>query len=263
MPMSYLPIDQDIVTDDALPAMHRLKQKLVRSKERGRKVESAIWDGREDESDEGEGLLALDQDEDVDVDVDGLESSALDTQEEGFVQVRPFRQAPSYPHQIRPPLQSLHASKPLQRDALLSTYTSEIRPSAEYLADPLNTYAATGLPKPYVRLMPDLALDARKVGNEARWARNGCHPNAVMRPFICKDKKESREADGEGVPEVDGGAEKTDGVDVKFALFSTKSLEKGEEIVLGWEWDDGHVIHELPSIIETRYQGMGIRNHKR
>src|SRR5258707_6322375 len=43
-------------------------------------------------------------------------------------------------------------------------------------------------PSRYVRLMPpplDVVLDARRVGNEGRFARSGCWPNAVVRPVIC------------------------------------------------------------------------------
>lgn len=37
---------------------------------------------------------------------------------------------------------------------------------------------------------------------------------------------------------------------LKFGIFATRDLEEGEEVVLGWEWDDGSVVHELPAIIE-------------
>jgi hypothetical protein len=32
-----------------------------------------------------------------------------------------------------------------------------------------------------------------------------------------------------------------------FALFALRDLRADEEIVLGWEWDDGHEVHMLPA----------------
>lgn len=41
-----------------------------------------------------------------------------------------------------------------------------------------------------------------------------------------------------------------------FALFALRDLKASEEIVLGWEWDDGSVVHEVPALIEM-YCGLG------
>jgi hypothetical protein len=54
-----------------------------------------------------------------------------------------------------------------------------------------------------------------------------------------KKKEEEGEAEGE---EFETG--------LKFGIFATRDLKEGEEVVLGWEWDDGSVVHELPAIIE-------------
>jgi hypothetical protein len=35
-----------------------------------------------------------------------------------------------------------------------------------------------------------------------------------------------------------------------FALFALKDLKAGEEVVLAWEWDDNHAIHQVPAVIE-------------
>lgn len=143
----------------------------------------------------------------------------------------------------------------------------------------------------------DVVLDARRVGNEGRFARSGCWPNAVVRPVICvlpasssspnntngnrndldqdavllspadsrrtspvidrkgKGRAESapsitREptleptADSEGPTLTESGE-----LEVTFGIFALRELKEKEEIVLGWEWDDGSAIHELPGML--------------
>ncbi|TFK36043.1 hypothetical protein BDQ12DRAFT_668177 [Crucibulum laeve] len=72
---------------------------------------------------------------------------------------------------------------PVSSPSLIAKYTSYIIPSSVRLSDPLNAYARTGTSKPVVHakgLLLDIALNAMKVGSEARFARNECHPNAVL-----------------------------------------------------------------------------------
>ena len=90
------------------------------------------------------------------------------------------------------------------------------------------------MPKPFVHLLGGdlgVALDARVTGGRGRWVRSGCWPNSVLRPFVCDDAGEGGERLG-------------------FGVFALRALEKGEEVVLGWEWDDGSVVHMLPALIE-------------
>ena len=184
---------------------------------------------------------------------------------------------------------------------------------------------SAGLPKPYVHLLPhplSLALDARQAGSEARFARSGCWPNAVLRPVLCErngrdasanangpassaaeESRKNRESPGMDVdshplhgggydptmppppippapPWSDGSASKSasstnvggpasqpgsqaaeeGGVHVEFALFALRDLKASEEIVLGWEWDDGSVVHEVPALIEMFCAGNGPRD---
>lgn len=146
------------------------------------------------------------------------------------------------PH-VRPPSYSLHTSQPVPRSAMITPYPSTIIPSSTYLSDPLNVYAHLGMPKPFVHLIGpplDLALDSRITGNEARFARSGCRPNAVLRPMIChrpKDRKRSADSDEEP--------------GISFGVFALRDIRADEEVVLGWEWDDGHAVHHLPTLIES------------
>ncbi|KAG9308667.1 hypothetical protein JVU11DRAFT_11624 [Chiua virens] len=38
---------------------------------------------------------------------------------------------------------------------------------------------------------------------------------------------------------------------LSFGLFALRDLRADEEIVLGWEWDDGHAVHTLPALMES------------
>lgn len=42
-----------------------------------------------------------------------------------------------------------------------------------------------------------------------------------------------------------------DATSLSFALFALRDLRADEEIVLGWEWDDGHAVHMLPALMES------------
>jgi SET domain-containing protein len=94
------------------------------------------------------------------------------------------------------------------------------------------------MPKPYVHLLGpplDVALDARIVGDHGRFARWGCKPNAALRPILCE--RGSKETDDEST--------------LGFGVFATKDMKADEEIVLGWEWDDGNAVHLLPALLEA------------
>ena len=136
---------------------------------------------------------------------------------------------------VLPPAYGVHATQPISSDHLITPFLSRITPSTSYLADPLNAYAHLGMPKPFVHLMgPPLgvALDARQVGNEGRFVRSGCRPNAVLRPVLCEQKGEET---------------------LGFGVFALRDLRVGEEVVLGWEWDDGNAVHTLPALLKTQH----------
>lgn len=35
-----------------------------------------------------------------------------------------------------------------------------------------------------------------------------------------------------------------------FGVFALRDIKANEEVVLGWEWDDGNAVHHLPALIE-------------
>ncbi len=143
---------------------------------------------------------------------------------------------------VRPPSYAVHATQPIQSSKLIAPYPSTIIPTAAYLRDPLNAYAHLGMPKPYVHLFGpplDVALDARITGDHSRFVRNGCRPNAILRPIFCQSKQSI----------------KTDEEDaIKFGIFALRDLKANEEVILGWEWDDENVVHHLPALIQSPFE---------
>lgn len=134
---------------------------------------------------------------------------------------------------VRPPTYAVHTAAPVPSHHFIAPFTSSITPSSSYLADPLNAYAHLGMPKPFVHLIGpplDVALDARITGDNSRFVRSGCRPNAVLRPVLCPRDNHSS---------------------LTFGVFALRDLKANEEVVLGWEWDDGNAVHSLPALIEA------------
>lgn len=144
-------------------------------------------------------------------------------------------QLPGWPTEF-----AIKAQSNIPSERFIQPFRSTITPSSAYLRDPLNAYAQHGMPRPFVHLIGpplNLALDARVNGNNARFIRSGCHPNAVLRPIICPSAKKKAGAEEEA--------------DITFGVFSLKDVKAGEEVVLGWEWDDGNTIHHLPALLRS------------
>ena len=158
-------------------------------------------------------------------------------------------------HSVRPPSYAVHANKPIPSSQLIAPYPSTIIPTSMYLRDPLNAYAHLGMPKPYVHLFGpplDVALDARIAGDQSRFVRSGCRPNAVLRPMLCgaRSRKAGKdEGEKEGKEEREREGEEA----VTFGIFALRDLKANEEIVLGWEWDDENVVHHLPALIRSPF----------
>ncbi|KAF8644371.1 hypothetical protein AX16_008504 [Volvariella volvacea WC 439] len=153
-------------------------------------------------------------------------------------------------HSVRPPSYSVHTTTPIQSKQYIAPFVSTITPTSSYLADPLNAYAHLGMPKPFVHLMGpplDVALDARLTGGKSRFVRSGCRPNAVLRPILCSKPSTSTETS----PVSSSSSTQQDSESLTFGVFALRDLKANEEIVLGWEWDDGNAVHSLPALIES------------
>jgi len=89
------------------------------------------------------------------------------------------------------------------------------------------------MPKPFVHLLGpplDITLDSRVTGDKGRFVRSGCRPNAVLRPVLCPAAKNR----GKDTPPDDNS--------LTFGVFALRDLKANEEVVLGWEWDDGNAV---------------------
>ncbi|CCM05670.1 uncharacterized protein FIBRA_07900 [Fibroporia radiculosa] len=153
----------------------------------------------------------------------------------------------SFDPSVLPPSYAVHAARAIPSAGYITPYTSTITPSTSYLSDPLNAYAHLSIPKPFVHLIGpplDVALDARLAGNTGRFVRNGCRPNSVLRPVLCHRKKSAAAKSLH-----DGGVDNDD--TLTFGIFALRDLKAHEEVVLGWEWDDGSVVHHLPALIDS------------
>lgn len=142
---------------------------------------------------------------------------------------------PSQNIYARPTIYGVFVAEGLPVGSFLGEYRCEVLDAATYRKDPINQYSALGIPKPYVHSVGppvNLMLDARSYGNEMRFVRSGCHPNAVIRPVFFRASDRSTQK-------------------LHFGIFSARELSKNEEIVLGWEWDDQHVVHTLRSVIDS------------
>jgi hypothetical protein len=148
----------------------------------------------------------------------------------------------------RPVMHGLFADAPIPKGAFITEYRGELLSADKYRADPVNQYHAIGTPKPHVHLFPPplaLAIDARRFGTEARFARSSCHPNAVLRPILfARDALEGADSPAEAEPEL------------LFGIFSLVDIQRTHEITLGWEWDDEHIVHLLPALVKNPALGV-------
>lgn len=155
----------------------------------------------------------------------------------------------------------------------LAPFTSVICSLESYVTAASSQYALLQTAKPFVHLVgrssrgeshehdedepPALALDAREMGGEARWARSGCFPNAVIRPvlgFVSPSSPTAPESPAlngkkgaKPKPKKGGQAELT----LSWGLYSTRPIApRGEEIILGWEWDRCSAVHRLKQMVK-------------
>lgn len=109
------------------------------------------------------------------------------------------------------------------RDRYLINYVGQVMTLEQYKSHPVNQYRQFGCPKPGVLFHPSLPIcvDARLVGSKARFIRRSCRPNCKISTVVVDKTK------------------------VKFAVFSTESIEAGSELTIDWEWDQKHPVRKL------------------
>ncbi|SPO28170.1 uncharacterized protein UTRI_04560_B [Ustilago trichophora] len=177
----------------------------------------------------------------------------------------------------RPVMHGLFADGSIPAGAFISELRGELYSASAYRNNPINQYAALGATKPHVHLLPpplNLAIDARRYGNEARFARFSCHPNAVLRPILFHPNGQpsvrsrtssraqspapaltpltsaSRNQRYADTPPVESRSEEPQ---LFFGIFALTDIPRTHEITLGWEWDDAHIVHFLPELVQNPY----------
>lgn len=70
-----------------------------------------------------------------------------------------------------------------------------------------------------------------------------------MCPTAQKDMGK-RDDVGEPFTAEDGKKDQGEDETLAFGVFAVRDLKANEEVVLGWEWDDGHAVHSLPALLE-------------
>lgn len=122
----------------------------------------------------------------------------------------------------------IFAGEPITENDLITDFTGYIGLQADYKNDPINQYSSLQRPKQFVLFSPpntlDLYVDARLYGNDARYIRRSCFPNArVVLAF------------------VPNGPERG----IHFGLFATKNIKTREEITIGHDWNPLNKIEEM------------------
>ncbi|ORY88748.1 hypothetical protein BCR35DRAFT_258249, partial [Leucosporidium creatinivorum] len=166
-------------------------------------------------------------------------------------------QAPLCPYP-RPTTHALFATTSIPAGTYIAPVKGQVISLEDYYADSRNQYPSLGVPKQGVRFLPhpfEAAVDGRMFGNEVRFARSGCHPNAVVRvikvdPSAGKDDLLSR-ASRASTPwgEQRLAASSSLPSTLHFAIYSTVDISRRDEIILPWDWDDSHIIHALPPLL--------------
>ncbi|KAI7962443.1 hypothetical protein MJO28_000537 [Puccinia striiformis f. sp. tritici] len=189
------------------------------------------------------------------------------------------------------------STQPIPRGSYIASLKGSITSFRHYTGDVYNQYTSLGCNKPYVkffkstkledRFLQDqdfaqiadgLVIDSRQYGNEMRFIRNGCHPNAFINIIMTPQASRSQDAepsDGpdltrSGTPSSRTCSFTTPGSDrhhhtnnlwstsdpnqplpweVSFGIFAASDITRREEIILPWEWDDQHLVHLLPRLL--------------
>ena len=180
---------------------------------------------------------------------------------------------------------ALFAGSHVPAGSFIAPLKGEVRDLAAHLADPIEQYALLGALKGGVRGLPapwSAVLDQRRYGDEVRFARSGCHPNAVVR-VVRLDEPSSAAAAPPPPPAKRGGGGRSrsatpfvaatpapatnksapqwaaqlpgDPTASRFALalYALTDIPKRGEIILPWSWDDAHLAHMLPSLLSVSY----------
>ncbi|KAG0048578.1 hypothetical protein BGZ83_006462 [Gryganskiella cystojenkinii] len=143
-------------------------------------------------------------------------------------------------HPSPAPQYGLFADSNISAGRFMLEFKGEVLLKSTYKSDPINQYSILATPKPFVLFHPqlNLAVDARRSGNDARFVRRSCSPNTEVKSIV-----------------VPGMQDQT----VHLGLFAKVPIGKGQEITLDWDWNRDHPA--LQSLRSSK-DGIGRKSSK-
>ncbi|CAO3631862.1 unnamed protein product [Cunninghamella blakesleeana] len=141
------------------------------------------------------------------------------------------------------------ADTQLNANTFLMEVHGEILLKTEYKFDVTNDYAILGTACEHVLFYPtlDLCIDSRQLGNDARYFRRSCHPNAELRTLIfhTNDSSASSLVTDNNNSVINNNNNSNDNNNnnksIRLGVFTRTNIDQGEEITLGWNWQKGHI----------------------
>ncbi|CAO3591308.1 unnamed protein product [Absidia cylindrospora] len=109
----------------------------------------------------------------------------------------------------------------------LMEINGEISIKSTYKCDLGSLYPRLHTPEDHLFFYPslDLMIDARSYGNDSRYIRRSCYPNAQVKCITLLPHSKDDEKD--------------DDQTVHLGLFTMEDVEKGEELSIAWDWQRG------------------------
>ncbi|KAI8333750.1 hypothetical protein BD560DRAFT_340917 [Blakeslea trispora] len=112
----------------------------------------------------------------------------------------------------------LFADTHIPEHRYLMEITGELIRKSVYRTNPVNQYSLLGTPLPHVFFYHafDICIDARSMGNDSRYVRRSCSPNAEVKSIILPHNSHDQT--------------------IHLGIYTQEEVERGEEITIGWNW---------------------------
>ncbi|ORE09059.1 hypothetical protein BCV72DRAFT_303128 [Rhizopus microsporus var. microsporus] len=143
--------------------------------------------------------------------------------------VKPLRKSmrSSYNNEKIPSLEKgVFADIHIPEDRYLMEVTGEVKLKSEYKSNSSNRFSLLATPLRHVFFYRslDVYIDAREVGNDARFIRRSCRPNSEIRSIILPNDNDDNL--------------------IHMGIYTIEELDKGEEVTIGWNWQRGQLMYQ-------------------
>ncbi|KAI9031647.1 hypothetical protein CLU79DRAFT_830911 [Phycomyces nitens] len=139
--------------------------------------------------------------------------------------IRPLKRSDStlYPRNDLHLRKGVFSDTHIPSDWFLMEVNGDVFLKSEYKFNPINEFSELGTQREHVLFFPtlDLCIDARYHGNNGRYIRRSCHPNADVRSIILPHSKDDNT--------------------IHLGIFTREEIRPGQEVTLGWNWQRGHI----------------------